>query len=112
MAKKAKETASLGQLTLMGASGLSYEFDMRRIDDAFEPVAAVYVVIDRAPDRHHKIIYVGAADCLPELFGTHPRADCFIGHGANCVCIQEDRNEASRFNKQMDLIDTYRPPCN
>ena len=112
MAKKARETTALGQLTLEGASGLSYEFDIRRIDDAFEPMAAVYVVINRVPDRRHKIIYIGVADRLPELFGTHPKAECFIDHGANCVCIQEDRNEASRFNKQMDLIDTYRPPCN
>ena len=106
----------LATLTLTGASGREYAFNVYPFNTQFAEVAAVYAVTKRYKKSDgawaHEVEYVGQTSNLPERFEDHHKAGCFTRHGANCVCVHRDDNEASRLVKEADLIEAYDSPCN
>jgi hypothetical protein len=103
-------------LTLAGASGHLYEFEVHDFFTQLKGISGVYAItarrVDEAKEVIHTLIYVDHTDSLPEFLHHHPQEACFDAHGANCVCIHRDRNAVSRRTKVKDLIRAYKPACN
>ena len=108
--------ARLGTLTLRGASGQQYVFDVYTFDTDFEAVGAVYAITCRAEREEsgysHTAIYIGETGDLSTRFDGHHKEDCFVQHDANCKCIHLDDDEDSRLAKEADLFAVYDLPCN
>ncbi len=109
--------AKLGTLTLTGASGQKYDFEVYAFDTQYNQVACVYAVTRREEKGEgegysHTVIYVGQTDDLSERFDDHHKADCFTRHRANAIGVHQDGDEKSRRAKEAGLIKAYNPPCN
>lgn len=108
--------AKIGTLTLTGASGQKYAFDIYPFGTEFNAVACVYIVTRRHTNSQggfsHDVIYVGQTGNLSERFDNHHNADCFERNNANAIGVHQDGNEQSRLTKEADLIAAYNPPCN
>jgi hypothetical protein len=99
-------------LTLAGASGAKYNFEVFRLDTSFNPVAAVYAVTRRDSNGQHTVVYIGQTRNLPERFDDHHKEMCFRRHSANCICVHGEGSERRRLAIEADLIANYAPPCN
>ena len=109
--------AKLGTLTLKGASGTKYEFDVHSADANWKDgIACVYYVSRRTVSQDgtgsHDRIYVGETDNLKERHSSHHRQKCFEQNGYNCISIFRASNAEARRRIERDLIDSLDPPCN
>ncbi len=109
-------TTSIATLTVKGASGTEYVFDVYPTSAQAPAVAGVYIVTKRIAKASgggsHTYIYIGQAGNVPVRLDDHHKAACFARHDANCICIHRDRDERSRLAKEADLIAAHNPPCN
>jgi predicted GIY-YIG superfamily endonuclease len=104
-------------LPLIGASGVTYNFNVHSKDVTFKALGAVYVITRRYQKQGsitftHDIIYIGQTKDLSSRFYDHHRETCFNRNNWNCICVHQDANEASRLKKEADLIAAQNPPCN
>lgn len=109
--------AKLGTVTLIGASGKKYEFNVYPWDTNFkENYGAVYFITKRTQKQDdgysHTPIYAGQTEDLSTRFDNHHKQACFDRHNKNCVCIYGEQDEDTRLAIEQDLIDDYDPPCN
>jgi len=106
----------MATLTLTGASGTKYEFTIHDFGPDFNAVGAVYAITKRYQKQDgnytHSVIYIGQTEDLSTRFDNHHKEDCFTANGANCTCIHRDDDEQSRLDKESDLVEAYKPPCN
>ena len=106
----------MASLTLTGASGTQYAFDVYPGGANLPAVAGVYYVTVRTQDEErgylHDHIYIGESENVAERFIDHHKEDCFTQHNANCVSVHPDDGDLSRLDKEADLIAAYTPPCN
>lgn len=99
-------------VTLKGASGAAYAFEVYRLDTSFNAVAVVYAISARDPELRHSILYVGQTANLPERFANHHRAPCFTRLGATHVLVFQKYDESERLEIETDLRRFYDPHCN
>lgn len=103
-------------LGLKGKSGESYVFDIHPMDQEFNAVAAVYVIMCRYKDSKgahiHKVIYIGETEDLSERFENYHKADCLTRHKATFICTHPGDDADSRLAKEDDLIKRHNPICN
>ncbi len=108
--------AKLSILTLKGASGQTYDFEVYSYDSDFSALGAVYAITRRTQkndgDYSHTVIYIGETGDLSTRFDGRHKEDCFVQHNANCTCIHLDDNEDFRLTEEADLIANYNPRCN
>ena len=108
--------AKIGTLTLTGASGTKYTFNVYPYDTEFKAIGAVYYISKRTEKTDgsgsHAEIYIGETGDLSERFDNHHKEPCFKKHNANCISIHQESNEDKRLKIEEDLIDAYNPPCN
>lgn len=81
--------SKIGTITLTGASGNKYEFNIYPFGTEFNDIGAVYYISKRTV-----------------------KADCFSRYGANCISTHREDNEENRLSIESDLIEAYKPPCN
>ena len=72
----AKETT----ITLNGASGHSYNFDVYCWGTSFKPIGAVYAVLKKNASNF-TILYIGQTGDLSERFDNHHQRLCFDSSG-------------------------------
>ena len=96
-------------VTLRGASGASYTFQVFPWGTAFKPLGAVYVVLKTAPDG---IIYIGQTGDLSERFDNHHKALCFGRCGRTHIGVLLENLESRRLANETDLVRAYQPHCN
>jgi len=99
-------------ITMQGASGASYNFDVYRWGTSFKPLGAVYSVLKKNSDARYSVLYIGQTGNLDERFDSHHRAACFTRNGKTHIGIHLESGEQTRLRKERDLIDNYNPPCN
>lgn len=110
--------AKLGTLTLKGASGKSYDFNVYSSGgDWKEGVACVYYVSKRTKKSdgsgNHTHIYVGETEDLKDRMASHHKQACFDKHNYNAVSVHRKSGGASaRQTVEQDLIKALKPPCN
>jgi hypothetical protein len=98
----------IGTLTLQGASGQTYAFDVYAATVNWaDNIACVYCISKRTskPDGggDHKVIYIGHCEDLKERHANHHKQECFETHGYNCISIHHQGNEARRLQIETDL---------
>ena len=109
--------AKLSTLTLTGASGKEYDFDVYRADANWaEDIACVYYVSKRTVDSNgkgsHSVIYIGETENLKDRHADHHKQKCFEEHGYNCISIHHESNAKARLQIESDLVEALHPPCN
>jgi hypothetical protein len=106
----------IGNLTLRGATGAKYAFDVYTFDTEFPALGGIYYISNRIPKANrggaHVHIFVGQAGDLSRRFDDHRQEHGFRENGANCISVHLDEDANSRLRKEADLIDAYHPICN
>jgi len=98
-------------ITLKGASGQSYDFDVYPWNTSFKAIGAVYTVLKRnAPN--FSILYIGQTGDLSERFDNHHQRSCFDRNGKTHIGIHLESSESRRFDIETDLVRNYSPTCN
>ncbi len=103
----AKETT----VTLNGASGRSYSFDVYPWGTSFKAVGAVYIILKKN-GTNFTILYIGQTGDLSERFDNHHKRPCFDRHGKTHIGIHPVSSESHRFDIETDLVRNYSPVCN
>jgi len=108
--------AKLNTMTLTGASGTKYVFNVYPRSDTFKAVGAVYFLSVRTakPDGSgtHNWVYVGETGDLSERPLNHHRKACFDRHGSNAILLHVEGDHKKRLTIETDLREAYDPPCN
>lgn len=108
--------SKISTITLSGASGKQYAFNVYPIDQKFNDIGAVYYFSHRSAkpgDTHsHRAVYIGQSGDLSTRFDSHHKENCITSCDANCISVHQDGNEQSRMAKERDLIEKHDPPCN
>lgn len=102
------------RLTLSGDELVAHDFDVFPLEASFHAVPCVYVVTRRTNGNagRHRVVFVGETASLIENFRDHPRAECFIQHGANRVGVHREEDAAMRRETANELIAQLAPVCN
>lgn len=103
----AKETS----VTLKGASGRAYEFDVFPWGTSFKPLGAIYTVLKKNPPNFY-IQYVGQTGDLSSRFDSHHKQPCFDRNGKTHIAVHLEPTESVRLMKEADLVASYNPACN
>ena len=108
--------ASLGKATFTSKSGNQYRFKVFPLGTRFRKISGVYLIAFRARGSHgeyrHKILYVGNTKDFSQPFEKHPKAQDLVRLGTNCICVQADKSEESRLEKERDLVAAFSPARN
>jgi hypothetical protein len=107
----------LATMTLTGASGKTYTFDVYPADANWaEDIACVYYVSKRTKKSDgsgtHGAIYIGETEDLENRHVDHHKQECFKNHGYNCISIHHESNPRARIQVEEDLVKALDPPCN
>jgi hypothetical protein len=97
-------------------TGKQYRFKVFPLGTRFRKISGIYVIAYRAHGANgahrHKILYVGNTEDFSQPFEKHRKAQDLLRLGANCICVQSDKSETSRSEKEQDLIAAFRPAGN
>lgn len=99
-------------VTLTGASGRKYNFDVYPWGTSFNPVGAVYCVLRRTPEGNFTILYIGQTGDLSERFDDHHKQRCFDRNGKTHIGVCAEPSEVNRLAIETDLVRKYNPACN
>ena len=98
-------------VTLKGASGRTYEFDVYPWGTSFKPLGGIYTVLKKIPLNFH-IQYVGQTGDLSSRFDNHHKQSHFVRNGKTHIAVHLELSESVRLSKESDLIASYNPVCN
>lgn len=125
LTKQIREMVSkLGKtLTLTGASGKQYEFQLFSFDDYeeikgyFNKVPALYIFVRLTIDRlrYEEVIYLGETGDIQTRYDRHHKEDCIKNRMANCIGFYQENGfdiEDNRRVAERDLLDAYNFHCN
>ncbi|MFH7321535.1 GIY-YIG nuclease family protein [Desulfurivibrio sp. D14AmB] len=102
------------KITVIGASGRSYEFYVYPWGQEFKPVGSVYLVLKKNLGLRptYEILYVGQTCNLSERFDCHHKKQCFDRNGKTHIGVRVTSTEQERLAIERDLIAKYQPICN
>ncbi len=101
----------LDRITLAGASGAKYPFDVYPWGTEFRPIGGVYSVLRRDPDGY-RVIYVGETGDLSERCDNHHQAACFALNRKTHIGVLVEAARDRRLFIEADIRRFYNPPCN
>lgn len=104
-------------ITLTGASGTKYKFNVYGKDLEFNAVVScVYYVSKRSLNDKgvysHTNIYIGQTEDFNKRHADHHKQACFEQHGYNAISVHEVDGKKKRESIEQDLIDALNTPCN
>lgn len=98
-------------VTLKGASGKTYDFDVYPWGTSFKPLGALYTVLKKNL-QNFQIHYVGQTDDLSSRFNNHHKQSCFDRNGKTHIAVHLESSESVRLSKESDLVGNYNSGCN
>ncbi|GMR05988.1 MAG: hypothetical protein BMS9Abin25_0569 [Gammaproteobacteria bacterium] len=98
-------------ITLKGASGRTYEFNVYPWGTSFKPLGAVYAVLKKPPSNF-TILYIGQTGDLSTRFDDHHKQACFDRNGKTHIGIHLESTESGRLAIEADLLANYSLVCN
>jgi excinuclease UvrABC nuclease subunit len=103
--------AQEGKVSVVGASGRSYEFMVYPWGQAFNPVGGVYLVLKRKIGNY-EILYIGQTRDLSERFDDHHKQGCFDRNDRTHIGVLVVSTEQERLAIERDLLGHYKTACN
>ena len=100
------------KVSVVGASGTSFKFEVYRWETEFRKVGAVYLVLRNGKPGPYGILYVGQTGDLSERFDNHHKRSCFDRNGKTHIGVLVESAEKNRLNIESDLIRKHRTTCN
>lgn len=104
--------AAEGKVTVTGASGTQYEFEVYPWGTSFKPLGGVYLVLRKQLTGKYDLLYIGQTGDLSERFDNHHQAPCFNRNGKTHIAVRLESSEPRRLNIETDLIQGNRTNCN
>jgi hypothetical protein len=104
--------AAEGKVTVTGASGTQYEFEVYPWGTSFKPFGGVYLVLRKQLTGKYDLLYIGQTGDLSERFDNHHQAPCFNRNGKTHIAIRLEEFEQRRIYIETDLIRNYKTSCN
>jgi hypothetical protein len=105
---KERHMPSLGTTTFKGGSGHQYRFRVFPLGTRFRKISGIFIIANRQRDANgqyrHAIVHVGHTADFSQPLLAGDKTNDLVQEGANCVCVQSDGSEASRLEKERDLI--------
>ena len=98
-------------ISVTGASGRTYAFDVYPWGTKFKQLGAVYLVLKKN-QTDYSILYIGQTGDLSERFDDHHKASCIRSNGATHIHAHINRTKAARLAEESDLVAKWNPPCN
>lgn len=98
-------------LTLKGASGRTYDFDVYPWGTSFKPLGAVYTVLKKS-NQKFTVLYIGETGDLSTRFDNHHKQSCFDRNGKTHIGTHLESSSSSRLAIETDLVRNYSPVCN
>lgn len=103
----------LGTLSLEGASGTSYTFNLYTKDTLVNDfIPGIYCLSRRSEDGDDIPVYIGESDNIFRHLANHEKQACFDDHAFDAIGICRTANAERRHATQEDLIKSLQPPCN
>ena len=103
----------LGTLSLEGASGTTYTFNVYTKDTLVNDfIPGIYCLSRRSDDGADTPVYIGESDNIFRHLEKHEKQACFDDHSFNAIGICRTANAGTRQATQEDLIKSLQPPCN
>lgn len=103
----------LGTLSLEGASGTSYTFNLYTKDTLVNDfIPGIYCLSRRSQDGEDTPVYIGESDNIFRHLANHEKQACFDDHAFNAIGICRTANAGTRQATRDDLIKSLQPPCN
>ena len=99
------------RITLTGASGAKYEFELYLWGTEFRPIGALYTVLRRDPDAY-RVIYVGETSDMSVRCDCHHQLPCFTRNRMTHIAVRAESDRTRRLLIEADLRRSYNPPCN
>ncbi len=99
-------------LSLTGASDVSYIFQVFAWGAKFSSIGAVYAIFQKTALGRYNILYIGQTEDLSQRFENHHKQACFDRNGKTHIGIRTELTESYRFNIETDLVRHYNPTCN
>ncbi len=101
-------------VTVTGASGRKYDFDVYPWGQIFNPVGGVYLILKKRSGVNvtYDILYVGQTGDLSQRFDDHHKQGCFDRNGKTHIGVHVESSEQVRLSIERDLIANYTPICN
>ena len=99
-------------ITIEGASGAEYDFNIYSADMPFNPVKAVYIIANREESEDevkYDMLYLGETDNLPERLADHHFRNLWIENGWNVIWVYQEHGHVERVQAVADLIAIFNP---
>ena len=104
---------SLGSIIWYGKSGQGYSFQIYLNTDNVPEKGGIYIFTKRDEStKRHTAIYIGKAKSFDSRFYDHHKEDCIKKHGANRLCLMEEKDDKKRTQIENDLLANYNTSCN
>ena len=101
------------KITLVGASGTPYVFELYPWPTAFKSVGGVYAMLrQQYGTATYDVLYIGQTGDLSERFEGHHKDDCCTRRGRTHIAVRVESSETRRFAIETDLCRHYNAPCN
>jgi hypothetical protein len=104
--------AAEDKVTVTGASGAQYEFEVYPWGTSFKPLGGVYLVLRKEPTGRYTILYIGQTGDLSERFDNHHKENCFTRNGKTHIAVRLEALESRRLTIESDLIRGINTTCN
>jgi hypothetical protein len=101
-----------GKVSVAGASGTSYEFEVHQWGTDFKDVGAVYLILRNGSPGRYGLLYIGQTGDLSERFDNHHKRTCFDRNGKTHIGVKVVSAERQRLNIESDLLRKNRTTCN
>lgn len=108
-------------ITLVGASGKNYLFELLTFDDFnelrgyFDAIPGLYAFGVLDDNGFFTYVYFGKAENLSNRFYVHHKEDSIRAHQANCIgicCLSELRDDEILEKAERDILSVIKFPCN
>lgn len=105
--------ASLGEITWLGKSGRSYEYEIWSLSETHKAVPANYIFVKQTEVNRYAPIYIGETGDISERFDNHHKMACIRREGATHLCTHgSSSDEKIRKAEESDLLGKRNTPCN
>ena len=105
-------TVNQQTITLTGASGAQYSFNLYSKSLYWKSVPGVYIILRKNISGKYDPIYVGETEDLGDRIPNHHKLRCFERNGWTHLGFHYEDNSSRRLYIENDILQNYNWVCN